>query len=285
MASNRTAQLTTLLCMLALLQHALASPVARIATPKTDALSFAELVIRTFRRILDLGFLQGIVSSLLILGCLVGLLICALCALANYMRHTNAGELYENVGISESGNLFFTKHEKRGRDVSNLSQSPSQNRSRISRYLLSRQDSPVTKINIHTTSSRRQFLAPSDAHSRSSRTISPSRSLSRPLRSALSKSPSPARRRQLTFFGSRTASPNGTSKSVRWADEIQVAVIATVVDVHTSETVAEVEMDIGLSRYEKAVEVDASTDAPPAYNIAANDITLDTQETEKALAA
>lgn len=87
------------------------------------------------------------------------------------------------------------------------------------------------------------------------------------------------------FFGSRPASPTGTSKSVRWADEIQVSVIATVVDAHTSEKVAQVEMDIGLSRYEKAVEVNASADAPPAYDIAANDATLDTQKTEKALAA
>ncbi|KIV81492.1 hypothetical protein PV11_03676 [Exophiala sideris] len=285
MASHRTAHLTILLCMLSLLHQALASPVARISTSKTDALSFAELIVRTFQRILDLGFLQGVLSTLLIVGCLVGLLICGLCALVNYMRHVDTGELYDNVGISESGELFFTKHEKRGRDVSSLSFSHPQNRSRISRYLLSRQDSSVTKISIHTSSSPRHVLPPSNAPSRSSRTASPSRSLSPPLRSALSKSPSPARRRQLTFFGSRTPSPTGSSKSVRWADEIQVSVIATFVDSHTSEKVAEVEMDIGLSRYEKAIDVEDSTDAPPAYNVAASNDTIRASETEKVLAA
>ncbi|KAK4943353.1 hypothetical protein LTR10_017027 [Elasticomyces elasticus] len=260
MASNRTAHLTILLCMLSLLHQALASPVARISAPKTDALSFAELIVRTFQRILDLGFLQGVLSTLLIVGCLVGLLICGLCALVNYMRHVDTGEMYENVGISESGELYFSKHEKRGRD-----------------------DSSVTKISIHTSSSPRHVLPPSNAPSRSSRTASPSRSLSPPLRSALSKSPSPARRRQLTFFGSRTSSPTGSSKSVRWADEIQVSVIATFVDSHTSEKVAEVEMDIGVSRYEKAADLEDSTDVPPAYNVAASDDAIGAPETEKAL--
>ncbi|KIW55254.1 hypothetical protein PV05_07548 [Exophiala xenobiotica] len=255
MASNRRVYHFLLVVMLALFHHALASPVPRISSPEIGALSFAELFLQTFRRILELGFLQGVAIALLVLGCLVCLLICVLCALAAYIDRNDTAVWDKDL---ERNDQRYSSSEKRNHSRND---SP-ENRGRKSYY--ADRPSPITKISIHASPSPRR-TTPQSSPSKPQRQNSRSRSPTTPLRSALSKSPS---RRESIFFGLKRSSRPSSPKSVRWADELGVSVLATV-QIKTAEDGAEIEIDIGMSSHQQPYETelgdDSWRDTPAAY--------------------
>lgn len=249
--------LTGFLLLLAI-PRGLTYPIPRISASDVGALSFTELAQETFRRILELGFLRGILASLLVLGCLVCLLICVLSGLAAYLRR-NDRQLWEKSGGSQEKNsepekaqLYSKKGESRHCPQDNPSLQP-QPESRVARYILGHRSSPVTRIRIHTSSLWQKATDPPSSPSSPSRNSSnnPSpRSPSTPLRSALSKSPSsPCRfsRAQIFFLGRRRSGPSTSPKSVRWADQLQVSVTASV-ELSFDPVDPESEADIGLRR-------------------------------------
>ncbi|EXJ76874.1 hypothetical protein A1O3_10519, partial [Capronia epimyces CBS 606.96] len=244
------------LLLLFAVPRVLTSPISQIRTPDVGVLSFAELAQQTFRQILELGFLRGVLASLMVLGCLVCLLICILSGLATYLRR-NETQLWDKPdGIQQHS--AQEKMQIYSRDEGS-SQFPEQtrhlrrpkSRSRIIQYLFRHHFSPVAKINIRTSSSLRKATSlplPPSSSSRSPGTTSSPPSPSTPLRSALSKSPPPPRRfSKAQFFLFRTArsSLSPSPKSVRWADQLQVAVMADI-EMNIQSLDPEFETDIGL---------------------------------------
>lgn len=241
------------------IQRVLASPTPRISSPEIDTLSFFELAQQTFQRILELGFLRGIVFSLLILGCLVLLLICVLGGLATYLRRndTNMREKLEVDQFEKEpdrDNPFSTTDKKKSNTHEACNFRP-QTRDRISRYILSHPNTyPVTKINVRPSPRRANTtIKPSSPSTSSYSPSSPQTPTT--LRSALSKSPPRTRRfsstQSFVFGFPRRASRTPSPKSVRWADQIQVSVAATVqMSLCSAETrvlaEADTEMDIGI---------------------------------------
>ncbi|KAK5269259.1 hypothetical protein LTR99_010097 [Exophiala xenobiotica] len=257
MASNKHVYHFLLLAMLAIVQQTLASPIPRISSPEIGALSLAELFLQTFRRILELGFLQGVAIALLVLGCLVCLLICVLCALAAYVDRNNTTIWDKDL---ERKDHRHSSNEKRNHS---RDEEP-ENRGRKSYY--AERPSPITKISILASTSPRK-TTPQSTPSKFQRQNSRSPSPTTPLRSALSKSPS---RKESFFFGLRRSSRPSSPKSVRWADELGVSVLATV-QIKTAEDGAEIEIDIGMSRHQQAHENEFGDDSyswrdtPPAH--------------------
>ncbi|KAK5449399.1 hypothetical protein LTS15_008943 [Exophiala xenobiotica] len=255
MASNKHVYHFLLLAMLAIVQHTLASPIPRISSPEIGAMSLAELFLQTFRRILELGFLQGVAIALLVLGCLVCLLICVLCALAAYIDRNNTTIWDKDL---ERNDHRHSSDEKRNHS---RNESP-ENRGRKSYY--AERPSPIRKISIHASTPPQKTTPPSSP-AKFQRQNSRSPSPTTPLRSALSKSPP---RRESFFFSLRRSSRPTSPKSVRWADELGVSVLATV-QIKTAEDGAEIEIDIGMSRHQQAYENgsgdDSWRDTPPAH--------------------
>ncbi|KAL2401733.1 hypothetical protein ABEF93_008113 [Exophiala dermatitidis] len=253
------------------LTYPIAHAHAHVGTPELGALSFAELTQHTFRRILELGFLRGVVVSLLVLGSLVCLLICVLSILATYLgRHdthhqSQQVEQDNGVAVQEKAAPHHYGETKRAigaihnehiqRQQLQLGQSLPPRRG-IIRYILGQDHHPIIRINtIHTSNSSPRNPTPKSITTTTTTTTTTSspRSTSTPklkLRSALSKSPPPQQprlfstRAQSFLFGQRRSSPQ-SPKSVRWADELQISLITTT---PTSTTVEmEFETDIGLS--------------------------------------
>lgn len=222
------------------IRHVMASPIPQIFSPEMGQLSFPELIQQSLRRILDRGFVGGILYSLLIFGCLICTLICVFCALwVNVERRDVSLQGEERGQYSD---------KDRGTDQTFRSyQFRPRTQSRLSRYVLSspssKTPSPVTKITIHASSVRKSKTTPPSSPSHSTSPCSSSQST--PLRSALSKSP-PSRlsTTQSFFFGTRRrSSPASSPKSVRWADDIQVSVFT--VEMSVSNDVNQDEFDIG----------------------------------------
>ncbi|KIW69819.1 hypothetical protein PV04_02146 [Phialophora macrospora] len=266
MSSQTNAKLVEYFFPFMLVFHrALASPVPEIFPPEADTLSFTELALKTFFRILELGFIRGIAASLFILCCLVCLLVCTLRALAVYLHRQDAKlwETYEEIQACDDG-------EKEGRKEAICRRSSvvdecrpyhlqGQKQSRNSRYILANPSTPVTKINVHA-SPRRAAVTMSPSSPSKTNVSPPIRSPSTPLRSALSKSPPLSNRLpnpQCYFFGShRTSTSTSTSttsspspKSVRWADQVHVSFTTIEMSVQRQpggriETVTQAEMDI-----------------------------------------
>ncbi|KIW30731.1 uncharacterized protein PV07_02435 [Cladophialophora immunda] len=227
-------------------QKVLSSPVPQIIEPDPGPLSFLELVQTTLYRIIEVGFLKGILTSLLVLECLVCLLIGALSGLAAYLRHhdTKLWERHEELYVFEDGKneeeeSSPVERHMNGSGHRNNDTSPSQTPSRISRYLSRNTSIPVTKISIHAspcrTSTTNSVLSNSVLSAPAWIPRTPIRSPVRPLRSALSKSPPSSRRTvpfQTPLFGSSEVSVSSTSppnpKSVHWADEVQMTTMEII---------------------------------------------------------
>ncbi|KAH0847820.1 hypothetical protein FOPE_01008 [Fonsecaea pedrosoi] len=193
----------------------------------------------TFYRIIEIGFVKGILISLLVLGSLVCLLIGALGGLAVYLRHHDTklweghGELYVFEGgkdEDEEVDISCVKNNSKRSGLRYSDKSQLQSQSRTSRYLSSNLSVPVTRISIYG-SPRRMSTTKSDPSAKPWTTRGSVQNAIGPLRSALSRSPpllkgSP--RGQLPLSSetrSRRISMSSTSptpKSVRWADEIQM---------------------------------------------------------------
>ncbi|KIW86691.1 uncharacterized protein Z519_12677 [Cladophialophora bantiana CBS 173.52] len=233
-------------------QQVLASPASQVIQPDTGPLSLFELVQKTFHRIVEVGFLRGILTWLLILGCLVCLLIGVLNGLAAYLRrhdpklweqhdeiNTFEGEKDEE---EEPASSSVGKRLNRP-DTEHTDKLQSQCQSRISRYLASNPSIPITKISIRASPRRPPtttcaLSAPSWSSPRT-----PTRTPVTPLRSALSKSPASSRQssRVRTLVLESTSVSTGRTgypspKSVHWADEIQ------------GHTGPQIEIDIGSRR-------------------------------------
>ncbi|KIV95966.1 hypothetical protein PV10_03553 [Exophiala mesophila] len=218
-----------------LARYAMATPIPKTLSQDIGQLSFSELAQQTLRRILDLGFTRGILSSLLVIGCLVCILICVLCVLVAYVERGNSdGACCQGQNRVEA--RVTQAHEK-------ALPSPLQplDDHRIYRYSLSTPPSPLTKITIHTSSVRKAKTTKT-----SSLLSSPEMTSSAPLRSALSKSRTRFQHAHSLFFGTRRRqSPYGSAKSVRWADEIQISIIAKVQIAVEEEVEGEEEAAVG----------------------------------------
>ncbi|KAL6240936.1 hypothetical protein RBB50_012195 [Rhinocladiella similis] len=279
----RTPAYSTLLLVLAFApQHGLTSPVPQIISPELGSLSLSELFLQTFQRILKLGFVQGVVSALLILGCLVCMLICVLCALAAYFDRNDKGRWDRDRDRDLELNddyVYSSPHEKRH---ANLRTGSPIRRGRKAYYL--GREPVVTKISVvaspfsrrpkSSASSPSPPPSPPRYHPQNVRTSSPPAT---PLRSALSKSPSPPCHRHSLFFGVKRSPSSSSPKSVRWADELGVSVLATVQVTNRREG-ADWEIDIGMARPQSTSAIEdsstsTSTDAPPAYTCDATDST------------
>lgn len=260
----------SLLAIACPLPPVLASPVHRISSPEMGTLSFSELAEQTVRRILELGFTRGILSSLLILGSLVCLLICALAGLGAYLRR-------HDTYLSEKARMrdrYEGKQQEMKSNIFATCQFRPRTRTRLSRYIFTGPSSPVTRINIHASSIPRKIVTtplstPSKLPNISTR-VSSSPQTS-PLRSALSKSTRPrVSRTHSFFFPSRRRSSPVSPKSVRWADQIAVSVTATVEmsvrggDGEKEQATLDAEMDIGSQtvgeKEPRAVLVDVTLD-------------------------
>ncbi|EXJ83286.1 hypothetical protein A1O1_06905 [Capronia coronata CBS 617.96] len=296
--------------LLVKLPSVLSLPLSQIGAPDLGTLSFAELAQETFRRILELGFLRGILVALFVLGCLVCLLICLLSGLAAYLgRHDthvcdDKSETSRQNSEHEKVQLYCLDANKRDKQMATKSegitvveeeihflQQP-QPRSRISQLILGRQLSPMTQLQIHTSSpspimetelSSSPSISPSPSPSRNDRTTSSLQPRSVPLRSALSKSPPPPHRfsrAQIFLFGRRRSSPSSSPKSVRWADELQLSLTASLeLDIRPLDS--DFEADIGLGRAEPADDLDLPS-APTSITAAGADVV---QESLLALAS
>lgn len=221
------------------IRHVMASPIPPIFSPEMGQLSFPELIQQSLRRILDRGFVGGILYSLLIFGCLIFTLICVFCALwANFERRDSSLHVEERDQYSDKNGA---SHE-----VPRTYKFRPRTETRLSRYVLSspssKTASPVTKITIRASSVRKSKTTPPSSPSPSPS----SSSRSTPLRSALSKTPpSKLPTTQSFFFGSRRRpSPASSPKSVRWADDIQVSVFTTV-EMNVGNDVDQDEFDLG----------------------------------------
>lgn len=250
--SNRVVRCISHAFILSPARYALAAPTPRISSPEIGALSFADLALQTFRRILELGFLRGVLSSLLILCCLVCLLICALYALSACLGHndTKLWDRMEEVDLQENANESLPPKGEKGQLFHQQTQ-----QNQAPQYHLSRHAAWITKIKTHVSPLHQGRTTPTKPRARSSHPDTPSQPTPTTLRSALSKSPPPLRRLsriQCLFASPRGGSPTTSPKSVRWADEIQVAVLATVElsfqHSRSGSTDSIPEMDIGLSR-------------------------------------
>ncbi|EXJ61529.1 hypothetical protein A1O7_01957, partial [Cladophialophora yegresii CBS 114405] len=204
--------------------------------PEADTLSFTELAQKAFLRILELGFIRGVVVSLFILCALVCLLIGTLQALAAYLHHhdTKLWETYEEIQacadvekeVQEAADSRRSSVIEEFRRY-NLQ---CQKQSRTSRYIMANPSTPITNINVHT-SPRRDAVATSPYSPSETRFLTPIRPTSTPLRSALSKSP-PSSKCLLSarsyLFGSRSTSTSTcltpSPKYVRWADQIHISI-------------------------------------------------------------
>lgn len=212
-----------LIAFVLLARYAMATPIPKTFSQDIGQLSFSELAQQTLRRILDLGFTRGILSSLLIIGCLVCILICVLCVLAAYVERCDPdGACCQRQSRAEDH--ISPAHEKALQSPNQLDSFSSPKDHRIYRYSLSSPSSPLTKITIHTSSVRQTKSAKT-----SSIPSAPEMTRSAPLRSALSRSPTRFQHAQSLLFGTRRRqSPSNSAKSVRWADEIQISIIARV---------------------------------------------------------
>ncbi|KAJ9645503.1 hypothetical protein H2204_001083 [Knufia peltigerae] len=273
MASRSTVYGTLLVVLACAPQPGLTGPVPQIIHPDLGSLSLSELFLQTFRRIMELGFVQGVVSALLILGCLICMLICVLCALAAYFDRNDKGRWDRNDLELNDDYVYSSPREKRHAD-GNSTSSPVR-RGRKAHHCLSRQQPVVTKISVVASpfSCRRKASSPPSPpryHPQNNRTSSPPVT---PLRSALSKSPSPPCQRHSVYLGvKRSPSSSASPKSVRWADELGVSVLATVqVTNSSSHEGTDWEIDIGMTRPQSTSAIEASdnctpaADAPPAY--------------------
>ncbi|KEF56593.1 uncharacterized protein A1O9_06782 [Exophiala aquamarina CBS 119918] len=205
------------------IRHVMASPIPQIFSPEMGQLSFAELIQQSLRRILERGFVGGILYSILILGCLICALICVFCALwAILERRDSSFQVGRRTLFSDKNG---TTHE-----ASPTYKYRPQTETRLSRFVLSspssKTTSPATKITIRASSVRKSKTTPPSSPPPSSSSLS----RSTPLRSALSKTPpSQPSTTQSFFFGSRRrSSPASSPKSVRWADDIEVSIFTTV---------------------------------------------------------
>ena len=213
-----------------------AMPVPEIFPPKSDGLSLTELAEKAFGRILELGLLQGIGISLLILGSLFLLLVGSLRVLSLYLTYhdTKFWNPYEDIDASEDDLHVSTlrrTHVLAERPVSTW-QNHLQRRG--SRYIASNPSTPVTKINLRV-SPRRAAVIASPCSPSISIPLAQVNSSSPPLRSALSKSPISSKRCSDTgifFFGLEKddSSPGSMSspKCVRWADDLYFSVRSTI---------------------------------------------------------
>ncbi|OCT49511.1 hypothetical protein CLCR_07407 [Cladophialophora carrionii] len=239
-SQRRMRLLDCFLPLMFMLPWALASPVPEIFPPEADTLSFAELAQKAFLRILELGFIRGVVVSLSILGALVCLLIGTLRALAAYLHHhdTRLSEAYEEVHACAGGEKEVQDEaDCRRASVIEECQPCSLQRlkqSRNSRYIIANPSTPITKVNVHAFP-RRAAVVMSPYSPSETRFLTPVRSTSTPLRSALSKSPPSSKR--LSDARSYLSGPRSTStstclmpspKSVRWADQIHVSITSTL---------------------------------------------------------
>lgn len=231
-----------LIAFVLLARHAMATPIPKTFSQDIGQLSFSELTQQTLRRILDLGFTRGILSSLLVIGCLVCILICVLCVLAAYVERCDLdGPCCQRQSQAEGH--MTPAHEKALQSPNHLNSFSSPEDHRICRYSLSSPSSPLTKITIHTSSVRKTKTAKT-----SSIPSGPEMTASPPLRSALSKSPTRFQHARSLLFGTRRRqSPPGSAKSVRWADEIQISIIARVEIAFDKEAAwgARTECDVG----------------------------------------
>ncbi|ETI27091.1 hypothetical protein G647_09773 [Cladophialophora carrionii CBS 160.54] len=223
-----------------MLHWALASPVPEIFSPEADTLSFTELAQKAFLRILELGFIRGILVSLLILCALVCLLIGTLRVLAAYLHHhdTKLWETYEEVHACADGEKEV-QDEADCRRASVIDECQPYNlqcqkQSRNSRYIMANPSTPITKINVHAFP-RRAAVVMSPYSPSETRFLNPIRSTSTPLRSALTKSPPSSKRlpsARSYLFGPRSTSTSTcltpSPKSVRWADQIHVSITSTL---------------------------------------------------------
>ncbi|KIW19026.1 hypothetical protein PV08_03316 [Exophiala spinifera] len=277
--AGRTPVYSTLLVVLAFApQPGLTAHVPQIISPGWGSLSFSEMFLQAFQSILDLGFVQGVVSGLLILGCLTCLLICVLCALAAYFDRVDKGRWDKDLELNEDYVSSSPPHTKRHSNRT----SRSIRRGRKSHYLS--RPPVVTKISVVASpfscqselSSSSSPPSPPRYHSQDVRTsTSPPTT---PLRSALSNSPPPTCQRRSLVLGVKRTPSSGSPKSVRWADELGVAVLATV-QVTSSREGPDWEIDIGMTRPQSASATEEnsplsgiSTGSPPIYTGMASDL-------------
>jgi hypothetical protein len=269
--SRRYSLALILMSMLDLIEATL---VPEIFSPQADGLTMTELLAKAAVRILELGFLRGIVVCIIILSCLICLLIGVLRLLAAYLqRHDlQLWDIHEErapgEGCEEKGHHWWssrTSAERRPRSFR------AQTETRITRYIQCGTPTPVTRINIHA--SPRRALTTLTGHQSQVQSMS----TSTPLRSVLSKSPTSLKQisadsnvplipREANLSPPTSPSP----KSVRWADEIKFQPSLTackaskVAAAEAAHLYDDTEMDIAMQVTPKWIK-DLSDQVPPVH--------------------